>query len=286
MTKLNCFKMEMVNEMFVEPADNNYVLARWLFVNGIVPEYCWQAAQAIEKYQKAILLLNKERITKQHEIGKDLARVRKTAGDLVPADLLAHIGASAKGRSKCTPEHFISRVERQGHPDCRYGQVSWSIYGNDILALDCLVFHLRRLAVGLDWKIDPDWQTLGDWANHRGLTYRAALTAHPELEVHSWKNLEDPLDMVVTRRMEMRDYWNVYFGDAEIEGKRRFSGILRSDFGGMENKRIHLYLRRIQTKGRDTEEHILNGMKWILDNKLIPDKERDLLKEALNAAGK
>ena len=48
----------IVRELFVDIADDNYVAARWCFVEGLNVDYLWLGVHALEKYMKAALLLN------------------------------------------------------------------------------------------------------------------------------------------------------------------------------------------------------------------------------------
>lgn len=86
---LNHLKSVAAGKLLVKPADDNYILARWMLINGFYPEYFWQAAQAIEKYLKAGVLLN-ERSTKTH--GHDLIKLNidhaEIFGSLMPIDFI------------------------------------------------------------------------------------------------------------------------------------------------------------------------------------------------------
>lgn len=48
-------KHSIINELFIATADDNYVLARWQHLNV---DFFWLAVHALEKYLKAVLLLN------------------------------------------------------------------------------------------------------------------------------------------------------------------------------------------------------------------------------------
>ncbi len=53
---------------FRETADCDYIAARLSFRAGLVPQFLWQSLQAIEKYLKCILVLNRIRAPKSHNI--------------------------------------------------------------------------------------------------------------------------------------------------------------------------------------------------------------------------
>jgi len=48
----------IVRVSFVDTADDNYIASRWCFVEGLKIDYFWLAVHALEKYMKAVLLLN------------------------------------------------------------------------------------------------------------------------------------------------------------------------------------------------------------------------------------
>ena len=88
MSEIDILKNEVVTEMFVDPADHDYVVSRWCYQNCLFGSFFWNAAQAIEKYLKASLLLNGRSSKK---FGHDLVRlydaVTEYADDLLPDGL-------------------------------------------------------------------------------------------------------------------------------------------------------------------------------------------------------
>ncbi len=51
-------KHSIINELFIATADDNYVLARSCFHQHLNVDFFWLAVHALEKYLKAVLLLN------------------------------------------------------------------------------------------------------------------------------------------------------------------------------------------------------------------------------------
>ena len=58
MSEMNALKNNVVTQMFVDTADQNYLIARWAYHRGLFLDFFWNACQALEKYLKASLLLN------------------------------------------------------------------------------------------------------------------------------------------------------------------------------------------------------------------------------------
>ena len=51
-------KSALIQAHYLETADADYLTARWAWDNGLFYNFCWSAAQAVEKYLKAALLYN------------------------------------------------------------------------------------------------------------------------------------------------------------------------------------------------------------------------------------
>ncbi|WP_444455217.1 hypothetical protein ACTTAI_07825 [Rhodobacter capsulatus] len=49
-------KASLVADLFAVPAIEDYVVARWAYLNGLKRQYYWSAAQALEKLLKASLI--------------------------------------------------------------------------------------------------------------------------------------------------------------------------------------------------------------------------------------
>ena len=86
----------IVREIFVDTADDNYITARWCFVEGLNVDYFWLAVHTLEKYMKAALLLNgqsgrgyRDEAGKCQSFGHDIAvlyrHVKLFASDLLPS---------------------------------------------------------------------------------------------------------------------------------------------------------------------------------------------------------
>lgn len=113
---------------FAEIADGDYIAARMVSRGQMVVQYLWASQQAIEKYLKCILLLNRLPAKDGHDLGAAL-NVIKDSGK-VQLDL-----------TKPT-ERFIEYLDKCGQ--YRYLEISNSAFGDDIVTLDRAVWELRR----------------------------------------------------------------------------------------------------------------------------------------------
>lgn len=147
------YKHDIINELYIKTADDNYVVARWCFNYGLDTDFFWLAAHCVEKYLKAALLLN-ERPAKaySHDIEKLYADVRPLAPELLPTTLIVpdHLPKGLFSIGDEPIEKFITRLYFYGQPDNRYSFIGYIRRGSDIVKLDQLVFAIRRLCQPLE----------------------------------------------------------------------------------------------------------------------------------------
>jgi len=113
---------------FRDTADGDYIAARMAFRAELVAQYLWSAQQAIEKYLKCILLLN--RISAKdvrHDLSKGLSKINTS-------------GKVSMSLTKGTQEFIVDDL----HEYVRYLEVSHHAFGLDIIRLDRAVWEVRR----------------------------------------------------------------------------------------------------------------------------------------------
>lgn len=166
----------IVRELFVDTADDNYIAARWCFVEGLNIDWFWLAVHALEKYMKAALLLNgRSAKTYGHDIVALHEQVTSFAAELLPDNLAKPEGLALDGWRDETPRDFLDRFYSNGNADNRYGIFGFVQHREDLFKLDSMVFALRRLCVPLDAYF------LGKRrAGKRNPTHRDILAKQPE----------------------------------------------------------------------------------------------------------
>ena len=113
---------------FRDTADRDYLAARLACRSDLIPQFLWSAQQAIEKYLKCLLLLNRIPAKNvRHDIGKAL-------------DLLGRL--SFKVELCARSRKFIDHVATYG--EYRYLDVSTFAIGTVLVDLDLTVWELRR----------------------------------------------------------------------------------------------------------------------------------------------
>lgn len=129
---------------FRDVADQDYIAARLSYRHGLIPQFHWQALQALEKYLKAILLYNR---IKAKDINHDLTRALKYAEKL-PFSL--NLSAST--------EELIKHIDNFGR--FRYLETSYFTHGPKLVQLDRAVWEIRRYCRTLSYELTlPDGST-------------------------------------------------------------------------------------------------------------------------------
>ena len=167
-------KKQIVQELFVNTADDNYITARWCFIEELNVDYFWLAVHALEKYMKAVLLVNgKSSKGFSHDIVKLYGCVESFASDLLPDNLKKPVvfGSDHQWLNE-SPEEFLQRLYDNGNADNRYQIFGFLRHHDDLFKLDLMIFALRRLCVPLDGYCLP--------SNGGNLTYRDMLMNQPE----------------------------------------------------------------------------------------------------------
>jgi hypothetical protein len=165
------YQMDLAHKLFVATADGNYITSRWCVFSFSYIDFFWLAVHALEKYLKAVLLLNGSTSKEfQHDIGELYSCVKPIAGDLLPSILKAPEGLQT-GRD-ISPEDFLTYLYARGNAHNRYMIYGYSAREQDIFMLDMMVFALRRLTVPLDGRAFPNYVK-------SAITYRERLTDEP-----------------------------------------------------------------------------------------------------------
>jgi hypothetical protein len=156
MSKLSARQVGLVHDFFVHTADENYMTARWCASNKLYLDFMWLAAHCLEKYMKAVLLVNgKQARQYSHNIGELYSEVEELAFELLPKRLLKSSELQVPYWNDVSPSEFVNHLYRNGNPDNRYLTFGYEYRAQDLLMLDQMVFAIRRLIVSLDTSILP-----------------------------------------------------------------------------------------------------------------------------------
>ena len=153
---LDVLKNDTVTRMFVDTADQNYVIARWAFHRGLYLDFFWNSVHALEKYLKASLLLNGRSAIRNaegrsfgHNLNLLIDEVATYADDYLPQRLTQPEQMKQLRWREETPVEFLSRFYDLGEANNRYNLFGYVQRWEDLHHLDLLVFALRRIAFDL-----------------------------------------------------------------------------------------------------------------------------------------
>lgn len=119
---------------FRDTADGDYIAARMACRAGLMPQFLWSAQQALEKYLKCILLVNRISATK---VGHNLERALELAQNVRHPPKLRPIS-----------QKFFDHIATYG--ERRYLDGCYFVEGHPLVELDMTVWDLRRFCQILD----------------------------------------------------------------------------------------------------------------------------------------
>lgn len=122
---------------FRDMADEDYISARLAFRARLIPQFLWASLQAIEKYLKCMLVLNRIPASRGHDLGEIFVAFEKKK----PFE----INLSSRSRK------FLEFLDTYGRH--RYFESSWYVMGEEILDLDRAVWEVRRYARILQYEL-------------------------------------------------------------------------------------------------------------------------------------
>lgn len=281
-SELDALKNNVVTSMFVDPGDENYVMARIAYHSGLYQDFFWNAAQAAEKYLKASLLLNGETLIKNNghnKFGHNLVRLHRKletyALEFVPERLSKPSQLSDVHWRSETPQEFVERLNTAGDPSARYNVHGYTKRWEDLCHLDQYLWSIRRLAFRLDlvtaparMRTNPNVpQTVAD-------QLRRSSTYSPRAVASRLTKLTGPRS-----RAELRDAFlkgNFPFAPADHDHGRIFHGTSASN--PVLYRRIFAYL----SEEGDTEVNptVADLADWAASNIFLGEAVADQLRDA------
>ena len=119
---------DFATRSFRNVADYDYIAARLSYRYGLIPQFHWQALQALEKYIKAILLYNRIKAKNiNHDLEVALMHTKKLPFEITLSpsthELIKHIGDLGR---------------------YRYLETSFFTHGPKLVQLDRAVWEIRR----------------------------------------------------------------------------------------------------------------------------------------------
>lgn len=128
---------DFATRSFRDIADQDYISARLSYRAQLIPQFLWSSLQALEKYLKCILLLNRIQAKNvRHDLGAALHLIDKHA----PFTL----------RLRESSRHLITHLDTYGR--FRYLETPFHVKGLELPQLDFAVWEIRRYCKILNYE--------------------------------------------------------------------------------------------------------------------------------------
>ncbi len=264
-TPLNHFKSVFAHKFFVAPSDRNYFFARFAKTYGINEEFWWQALQTIEKLLKAGLILNGVSVKNgyNHDIEKLWSKHKEVFGDLAVTSLRRPDKLDERFWSDRPLESFVARVNQMGHPDSRYGLLSYSNSTGDLFKFDQLSFELRRRTIGLDWIVGEDFPD-DRLTEFYGQPYRNVIAQRPEHQIRSMKAPKGSIGVIGEDLEDVIHSWNFAYFRNDVDVNRPAPPSVAPQMAGFGNS--YLYLLWNEIKDTEITDLASEQVTWLLES--------------------
>ena len=140
--------VKVIYESFIITGDEDYLMSRLLAQKGLLRGFYWAAAQAIEKYFKAFLLMNGEGVKNQaHTLVELYKEVCKIDDSVIDLEISTHKNLNSETLQclqQVTVEQFVRELAKHGVPDNRYNANGVEYNTVHLFTMDSLVYQLRQ----------------------------------------------------------------------------------------------------------------------------------------------
>jgi hypothetical protein len=266
----------LVERMFIATADENYILARWAAINHLDLDFLWLGLHAVEKYLKAVLLLNgKPAKGYNHNIERlyqDVLRLnpRLSFESLAKPPFLQ--GMEHTHWIDESVEGFVRRLNDMGDPNNRYMLYGFDVWSEDLFKLDQVVWKIRRhcrplkqfirdarQTITIDW-IEQLKKHVGHWTLGSNLPIEKVLAGN-----------ESPAITEAFRAL------NVPFTPDRIH-------VLAGWRTSSRNSPLADWYRQLRNEQAPPERRDENKSKfqWVLDNIDLPKRDKEEIQAALD----
>lgn len=142
-------KVDLVKRLFVSSADTDYLTARWAYSHALSGQFFWAAAQAVEKYMKALWLLNDKSVRGiGHDLDSLFAETKRLDKSGIIPELIQLPATTGLGKDTWegqSTRSFIKYLSNYGSGDSRYGSIGTNMNGPVIHIVDQLAASIRAI---------------------------------------------------------------------------------------------------------------------------------------------
>jgi hypothetical protein len=262
----------LVERMFIATADQDYILARWAAINRLDINFLWLGLQAVEKYLKAILLLNGRSAKKyRHNVERLYKAVLRL--DSVTFGPLTKPTALFLDEIPWSDEsifQFLKRLNRIGDPNNRYMLYGFFVQTEDLFKLDQLIWAVRR-------HCRPFAETILAGEKRIKINWIDRLKKDPSFwQLDNNFLIEKLVDGEASTRREALMELNLPFAPNRshtLTGWR-----LTSAAGPLDD-----WILSLKSKDIEVRRHAKNILKWVAENITLARKDMEEIQKALGA---
>jgi len=276
--KISLSEANIIDELYVRTADENYITARWCSIHRLHTDFAWSGVHALEKYLKAILLYNGESVIgHSHDIVSLYELIKPFVAGLLPNLLTKPPRLGIGHWFDRTAENFLAHLYENGNADNRYLIYGYDTRTEDVHMLDTMVFAVRRLICRLDDAIfNPGAMPL----KSRIPTYREMLLRNPRYQPNQFMPLDDRIHSKLDDASRHAAL-NLNFEFAPND-------YLHTDVRSGDSSRTPVLRQRIlDPLSRQEVAEVHEGIKttrWLLENVRLPKEVRKQIQDALKDA--
>lgn len=265
-------RRDIVRRLFILTADENYIMARHAFFLGAMYDFYWLSMHAMEKYYKAIVLLNGGASPRTHDLVDLHTEVIKLEPRL-PIGTLTKPDVPHLEWSTSTFDDFLEKVSKIGSADNRYGIYGYSAQTDTIFKVDQLVWALRRCCRPFLSELPASNGTKNT------IDEVQMLIDDPQ----RWSvNPTMPLEKLINRPKENQ------YREEFLRMNIPFSGGVLPDlsmwqFNFQSSPISELYVRLTESTDYDTKSAAADTLDWVADNIVLSKEDKKDIKAQIAA---
>jgi len=271
----NAYTNGIVKRMFIATADQNYATARWAHMNAQDIDFFWLGLHAVEKYLKAILLMNGGHAKGYgHDIVKLSNAARSIDPDIEFGTLEKPVAVINSAWRDQSLDEFIEQLKEYGDANNRYMLYGYTISTDHLFKLDQLIYAIRRYC-------RPLRQTLKkpDGSEHT-INWAQQLKSNRD---HWTLGGDTPLERAA--KGKGGDELRGAFFDLNFAFASNFVHSDQQIRHAASNPPLAEWFTRLQSERADvqTREIAEGTMRWVLENIQLGKEDKKIIRDALSA---
>ena len=273
---LTASKNNIIMEMYVRTADENYIMARWAHDQQLNTDFFWMAAHALEKYMKAVLLMNGKSVKGySHGLVEMWGEVKKLGGLLLTGKLKKPADLGIRYWFDWSYTRFLEMLDNNGNPHNRYATYGHAKHIFHLHMFDRMVWLIRRMTVPLGDPVVRRPRTDG-----KTPTYKQILRTQPDFV---FPHFGMPLEKVIggPDSEKKRALLNLNMAFAPPDYPHEDRPEMTSAINPVLGRRI---VTMLGSSRRDAAREGYQLAVWLMANTKLPGEVRQQFKDLMDAS--